>query len=139
MAMLNLSCVKFYNNLTATLGGWQNDTVSHSFFCFLDPTLSSLIAEKLSENSIRISWDVNSTGGADITSFTVSIILIQNNSIMHWENERHGGIFCLMNFFTLKVLISPLCTLICLLCRYFPLKCLYSVFTFLIEHFLFYR
>jgi len=34
--------------------------------------LSSLIAEKLNENEIRIEWDVNSTGGADITRFTVS-------------------------------------------------------------------
>ena len=55
-------------------------------FFLLDPTLSSLIAEKISENAIRITWDVNSTGGADITRFTVSaitIVCIHNNT--HWE------------------------------------------------------
>ena len=70
-----------------------NDTVCYKVapytnanFFLLDPTLSSLIAEKLSENAIRITWNVSSTGGADITRFTVSamtIVCIHSN--MLWE------------------------------------------------------
>ncbi|XP_065886154.1 netrin receptor unc-40-like [Dysidea avara] len=44
------------------------------------PTLSSLIAEKISENAIRITWDVNSTGGADITRFTIAYSILGDDN-----------------------------------------------------------